>query len=191
MRRVVAAFVLACQMAVLSAQVRPVVPQGEYPTAGVSTPGVFAGDYLYVSGQGGENADGSVPATFDAQAERAFENLKSVVESAGLTMDHVVYTQVYLDDMQNFAAMNRAYAKYFPKAPPARACLGVAALHGSSIVISAVAIRDLRQKKVVAVPGYPTGRANLRGDPDQGSLIHLGHARSQSWHRQRSIGSRG
>ena len=155
MKRTVAAFVLACQIAVLSAQVRPVVPQGGHPTAGVSNPGVFAGDYLYVSGQSGENADGSTPATFEAQAERAFENLRSVVEGAGLTMEHVVYTQVYLDDMQNFAAMNRAYAKYFPKAPPARACLGVAALHGSSIVISAVAIRDLRQKKVVAVPGYP------------------------------------
>jgi reactive intermediate/imine deaminase len=154
MNRIVAGVVLVCQIAVLSAQVQPVVPPGEHPTAGLGTPGVFAGDYLYVSGQTGENVGSSTPATFDAQAERAFEKLKSVVESAGLTMEHVVYTQVYLDDMENFAAMNRVYAKYFPKAPPARACLGVAALRGSSIAISAVAIRDLSQKKVVAVPGY-------------------------------------
>jgi enamine deaminase RidA (YjgF/YER057c/UK114 family) len=95
-----------------------------------------------------------VPTTFAAQADRAFRNLKSAIESAGLTMEHVVYTQVYLDDMQNFAEMNRAYARYFPTAPPARACLGVAALPGSHIVMSAVAIRDLSQKKVVVVPGY-------------------------------------
>ncbi len=154
MKHIFAGWMLACQVTLLSAQIRPVVPESMPPLSGFNTPGVFAGDYLYIAGQGGENPDGSVPTTFDAQADQAFTKVKSVVERAGLTMDHVVYTQVYLDDMQNFAAMNRAYAKYFPKAPPARACLGVAALHGGSIVISAVAIRDLSQKKVVVVPGY-------------------------------------
>ncbi len=154
MKHVLAGFMLACQVALLSTQVRPAAAQNAPLPQGPNTPGVFAGDYLYLSGNAGENPGGSAPATFDEQAERAFANLKSVVERAGLTMDNVVYTQVYLDDMQNFAAMNRAYAKYFPKAPPARACVGVAALQGGSIVVSAVAVRDLSQKKVVVVPGY-------------------------------------
>jgi enamine deaminase RidA (YjgF/YER057c/UK114 family) len=146
MKHVLAGFMLVCQVTFLSAQVRPIPA----PNA----PGVFAGGYLYLPGVGGENPSGTVPGTFDEQAERAFANVKSLVERAGLTMDNVVYTQVYLDDMRNFAAMNRAYAKYFPKAPPARACVGVAALNGTSIVVSAVAIRDLAQKKVVVVPDY-------------------------------------
>jgi reactive intermediate/imine deaminase len=168
MRNLLAGFVVACQLTILNAQIQPVVPKNGAPLAGPYTPGVFAGDYLYVAGQGDQRPDGSAPATFDAQADQTFENVKAVVESAGLTMDHVVYTQVYLADMKNFDAMNRAYAKYFPKAPPARACLGVAALHGTSIEINAVAIRDLSQKKAIVVPGYkldePISAGILTGD---------------------------
>ncbi len=154
MKHALAGFLLACHLTVLGAQIHPVAANGPYPSAAPETPAVFAGNYLYVGGKGGANADGTMPATFDAQADRAFQNLKAAVENAGLTMQHVVYTQVYLDDMRNFASMNRAYARYFPTAPPARACLGVAALPGTHIVINAVAIRDLSQKKVVTVPGY-------------------------------------
>jgi reactive intermediate/imine deaminase len=156
MKYIVAGCMLACQVTLLSAQIRPIGLENALPRNGASTPGVFAGDYLYVAGQSGQSANGEVPNTFDTQADQAFANVKSVIEQAGLTMDHVVYTQVYLNDMQNFAAMNRVFAKYFPKAPPARACLGVAALPGGSIVVSAVAVRDLTQKKVVAVPGEKT-----------------------------------
>lgn len=154
MRTAFVGLLLACQFGVLNAQIQPVVPKNGPPLAGPYTPGVFAGDYLYVAGQGDQTADGRAPVTFDAQAAQTLENVKSIVESAGLTMDHVVYTQVYLADMKNFGAMNRVYAKYFPKAPPARACLGVAALHGTSIEINAVAIRNLSEKKAVVVPGY-------------------------------------
>ncbi len=154
MKYTLVAFLLACQITALSAQVQPVVSNVVSSSPNQGTPSVFVGDYLYIGGDGGERGNESAPATFDAQADRAFRNIKSIVESAGLSMEHVVYTQIYLDDMRNFEAMNRAYARYFPKAPPARACLGVAALHGTSIVVSAVAIRDLGQKKVVVVPGY-------------------------------------
>lgn len=154
MKYILAGFLLACQVTFLSAQIQPVISKHGPSLTGFNTPGIFAGDYLYISGEGDKTADGAVPATFEAQADQAFKNIKAVAEGAGLTMDHVVYTQIYLDNMNNFEAMNRAYAKYFPKAPPARACLGVAALGGTSIEINAVAIRDLSQKKVVVVPGY-------------------------------------
>ena len=51
-----------------------------------------AGDYVYVSGQGPRRPDGSLPPTFAAQVRQALDNIKAVVEAAGLTMDHVVYT---------------------------------------------------------------------------------------------------
>jgi enamine deaminase RidA (YjgF/YER057c/UK114 family) len=69
-------------------------------------------------------------------------------------MEHIVYTQVYLDDMQKFEQMNGIYAQYFPKAPPARATLGVAKLPGTPVEMNAVAVRDLAGKKPVLVAGY-------------------------------------
>jgi len=115
---------------------------------------VDAGDYIYISGQGSRGADGASPATFAAQARQALNNLKSVVESAGLTMDHVVYTTVYLTDISQYEEMNRVYGEFFGKTPPARAVLGVAALPDPAIEINAVAVRSLLERRAVAPPGY-------------------------------------
>ncbi len=95
-----------------------------------------------------------MPDAFADQVKQVLENVKAVVEASGLTMDHIVYTQVYLEDMQKFDQMNGIYAKYFPKTPPARATLGVAKLPGTPVEINAVAVRDLAAKKPVLVPGY-------------------------------------
>ncbi|MDP2997025.1 MAG: RidA family protein [Bryobacterales bacterium] len=112
--------------------------------------GILAGDYLYVSGQGAIDSSGRVPAAFDAQARLTLDNVKSVVEAAGLTMEHVVYTQVYLADLGNLAAFDRVWAGYFAKNPPARATLGVARMPVSTPVeVTAVAIRDLAAKRSI------------------------------------------
>jgi reactive intermediate/imine deaminase len=130
--------------------------------------GVAAGDSLYVSAQGGRGTDGRLPSTFEGQVERALENLKAVLEADGLTMAHVVYTQVYLEEIGAFESMNRVYARYFPEAPPARAVVGVARLPETPISINAVAIRDLSKKSVVALPGRssadPESPGILTGD---------------------------
>ena len=95
-----------------------------------------------------------MPETFAAQVQQALDNIKSVVEAAGLTMEHVVYTQVYLEDISKYEEMNRVFAQAFPKTPPARAVLGVAKLPGSSIQISAIAVRNLTERRAVYPPGY-------------------------------------
>jgi len=115
---------------------------------------VDAGDYIYISAQGPRGADGALPATFAAQARQTLNNLKSVVETAGLTMDHVVYTTVYLTDMSQYAEMNRAFGEAFGKIPPARAVLGVAGLSDPSIEINAVAVRNLADRRAISPPGY-------------------------------------
>jgi len=128
---------------------------------------VGVGDYLYVSGQSARASDGSLPSAFEEQVEQTLENVKAVVEADGLTMEHVVYTHVYLEDIQKLEAMNRIYAKYFPESPPSRAVLGVARLPGSPIVIDAVAVRSLSHRKVVSVPGHPSD-----GPESPGILTH-------------------
>src|SRR6476646_9791703 len=83
------------------------------------SPAVDAGDYVYISGQGLRKPDGASPTTFSAQVRQALDNVKAVVESAGLTVEHVVYTQVYLEDISKYDEMNRVFAAYFTKIPPA------------------------------------------------------------------------
>jgi reactive intermediate/imine deaminase len=138
----------------LNAQIRAVVPSSGPVPVGPYSPGVHAGDYLYVSGQGARSSNGTTPSSFEDQVRQTLENVKAVVEADGLTLEHIVYTHVYLEDINKFDAMNRIYAQYFPKAPPARATLGVAKLPGTPVEINAVAVRNLAHKKVVTVPSY-------------------------------------
>lgn len=131
-----------------------IVPKNGVPPIGPYSAGVSVGDYVYVSGQGAKKPDGQMPASFPDQVRQTLENVKTVLEAAGLSMNNVVYTQVYLEDMANFDAMNQVYAGYFPGTPPARATLGVSKLPGGTHVeINAVAIRDASQKKAVQVSG--------------------------------------
>ena len=66
-------------------------------------------------GQGPRRPDGSLPPTFAAQVRQALDNIKAVVEAAGLTMDHVVYTQVYLEDIGKYQDVNQVFAESFPQ----------------------------------------------------------------------------
>jgi reactive intermediate/imine deaminase len=117
-------------------------------------PSVDAGDYLYISGQGPRRPDGSTPPSFAQQAHQALENIRTVVEAAGMTMEHVVYLQVYLEDIHQYGELNKVFAEYFPKTPPARAVLGVARVPEPPIEITAVAVHDLSGKQPVYPPNY-------------------------------------
>lgn len=113
-----------------------------------------AGDYVYISAQGPHRPDGGLPADFAAQVRQALENVKTVVQSTGLTMEHVVYTQVYLEDISKYSEMNAAFGEFFPKDPPARAVLGVARNPDGLVQINAVAVRSLAERRAVYPPNY-------------------------------------
>jgi 2-iminobutanoate/2-iminopropanoate deaminase len=86
--------------------------------------------FLFVSGQIAidPGTQQLVEGDIAKQTERVMENLKGIVEAGGSSLDHVVKTTVYLSDMNEFAAMNAVYGRYFPTAPPARATVQVARL---------------------------------------------------------------
>src|SRR5260370_4894484 len=134
-------------------QIRAEVPPSSVGNR-ASSPGVDAGDYLYIPGQGPRGPDRSLRATFEAQVRQALDNVKSVVQTAGLTMEHVVYTQVYLEDIGKYRELNQVFADTFAKTPPARAVLGVAKLPEPAVQISAVAVRSLADRRAVILPGY-------------------------------------
>jgi reactive intermediate/imine deaminase len=146
------------------AQVRDVVPASSPTKANrIQSPAVDAGDYVYVSGQGPLRADGTLPETFSEQVRQSLANLKSVVEAAGLTMQNVVYTQVYLEDISKYDEVNRAFARVFAKIPPARAVLGVAKLPEAAIQINAVAVRNLADRTAVTPPNFKAEEATSPG----------------------------
>jgi reactive intermediate/imine deaminase len=162
--RILLAGLLFLSTSVVQAQLRAVDPAPASAAATrVYSPGVDAGDYLYVSGQGPRRPDGSLPATFEAQVKQALDNVKSVVQTAGLTMEHVVYTQVYLEDIGRHREMNQVFAEVFAKSPPARAVLGVAKLLEPSIQINAIAVRSLADRRAVYPPGYKSDESASPG----------------------------
>src|SRR5437667_9195784 len=128
-------------------QIRAVTPPHTAAVnAELGSPGIDAGDYVYLSGQGPLLVDGGTPANFADQVRQSLDNLKSVVQAAGLTMAHVVYVQVYLRNINRYLELNNVFADYFPSDPPARAVLGVARLpQEEEIQINAVAVRDLKE----------------------------------------------
>lgn len=80
--------------------------------------------------------------TIEEQTKLVLENLKAVLAAAGLTMDDVVSTSVFMKDLNEFKQMNEVYAQYFKDKPPARATVQVARLpRDVSIEISAIAAK--------------------------------------------------
>lgn len=114
-------------------------PMGPAPIS----PALKRGPMLYVSGQVGiDPATGKVVAPDIAgQTRQTLENLKALVEAAGMSLADVVKTNVFITDVANFAAMNAVYKEYFGQPYPARSTVGIALANDDLLVeIEAVAI---------------------------------------------------
>ncbi len=99
---------------------------------------------LYISGQipinplNGKIVEGGIKE----QTEQVMKNIEAILKKAGYTFDNVVKSTCLLDDMDNFAAMNEVYAKYYNTNPPARAAFGVVKLPlGVKIEIETIATK--------------------------------------------------
>jgi 2-iminobutanoate/2-iminopropanoate deaminase len=105
-------------------------PIGPYSQA------VRVNGFLFVSGQIAlDPKTGELTGTTVAeQTERVLENAKGIVEAAGSKMTHVVKTTVFLKDMNDFAAMNEVYARFFAATPPARSTVQVSRLPKDALV---------------------------------------------------------
>ena len=101
-------------------------------------------------------------------------------------MEHVVYTQVYLEDISKYREMNGVFAEVFAKTktPPARAVLGVAKLPEPSIQISAVAVRNLADRRAVYPPNYKSDESASPGILTRDRLFISGMPGSDPSQRQ-------
>ncbi len=105
---------------------------------------VWCGDMLFTSGQVPiDPATGAmVSGGIQEQAKQAMENVKGILESQGLSMDRAIKLTIFLDNMENFAAVNEVYTGYFKEAFPVRSAIGVAKLPLNALVeIECIAAR--------------------------------------------------
>ena len=112
---------------------------------GAYSQAVRHGNTLYISGQipldpaTQELVDGD----FDAQVERVFANLAAVAEAGGTRLEHTLKLGIYLVDMNDFAAVNKAMQRVFAEPFPARAAVGVASLpKGARVEADAIVAVD-------------------------------------------------
>jgi 2-iminobutanoate/2-iminopropanoate deaminase len=124
---------------------RQIVTTDRAPQAvGPYSQAVWAGDLLFCAGQIPlDPASGQmINANITEQTIRVLENIKALLASQGLGLDRVVKSTVFIQDMNQFAAMNEVYARYFPTNPPARSTVQVARLPKDALVeIEVIACR--------------------------------------------------
>ena len=104
---------------------------------------IEANGFVFASGQIPVNpATGEIPEGVEAQAEQVMINMKNLLEAAGTSMENVVKTSVFIQNMDDFATINAIYAKYFVNECPARACVEVAKLpKGVLLEMEAIAVK--------------------------------------------------
>ena len=105
---------------------------------------IEANGFVYTSGQLGIIPDTGVLAhNLAAQTVQALENLRSILQAAGLGLENVVKTTCYLKDMNDFVLFNDIYSQYFVTSKPARSCFEVARLPKDGLVeIEFVAVKE-------------------------------------------------
>ena len=105
-------------------------PLGPYSQA------IVDGDLIFVAGQGATDPVSGKKVTGDVRSEtkRTFENLRGILHAAGSSLDHVLKCNVYLRDINDFAAMNEVYETFFSPPFPARTTIQAGALPGGIAV---------------------------------------------------------
>ena len=102
-----------------------IIPPGTGTPIAPFVPGTLADGVVYVSGTLPFDKDNNVVHVGDATAQtrHVLETIKSVIETAGGTMDDVTFNMIFVTDWANYAKVNAVYAEYFPGTKPARYCI--------------------------------------------------------------------
>jgi 2-iminobutanoate/2-iminopropanoate deaminase len=106
---------------------KQVINMGAANPNAVLSPAIRVGDVVYASGQLGLSRQ-APDSTIEGQTRLSLDNTKRVLEAAGTTIENVVKCTVFLTRASDFQGMNRVYREFFPKDPPARSTVVVAAL---------------------------------------------------------------
>ena len=123
---------------------RRAVSSEEAPEAlGPYSQAIVAGGLVFCSGMAGiDPATGTIPEGIEAQTEQALVNLAAVLGEAGASMDDIVKTTIFYDDVEDFGRLNEVYARHMPDPPPARSAPAHIRLpRGLLVSIEAIAVQ--------------------------------------------------
>ncbi len=119
----------------------PIHPRDVAASSAPLSPAIAFGDLVFVSGQVSRDAEGRVVGdTIESQTRVTLENLQRVLSAAGLTLDRVVRTNVYLTSIGDLPAMNEVYREFFAESHPARTTVEVSALASKEYLVEIDAI---------------------------------------------------
>lgn len=109
---------------------------------GAYSQGIKAGDLVFTSGQLPiDPKTGEMPETIEEQTARSLQNVSAILEGAGSSLEQAIKLTVFLQDINDFAAMNEVYASFFKGDPPCRSAVEVAAIpKGAKVEIEAIAL---------------------------------------------------
>ncbi|HEY8715871.1 MAG TPA: RidA family protein [Candidatus Acidoferrum sp.] len=109
---------------------------GKPAGTGFITPLIVHGGTIYIAGQGAHSHDqkSEFPMDIDTHTKKVMDNVKTLVEAGGGTMDSILQLTVYLTKIDDYDGMNKVFKTYFPTGGPARTTVAVAALPGNSLV---------------------------------------------------------
>jgi 2-iminobutanoate/2-iminopropanoate deaminase len=123
---------------------RQAVTTDQAPAAlGPYSQAIVAGGLIFCSGMAGiDPASGTIPEGIEAQTEQALVNLAAVLGEAGASMDDIVKTTIFYDDVEDFGRLNEVYARHMPDPPPARSAPAHIRLpRGLLVSIEAIAVQ--------------------------------------------------
>ena len=110
--------------------------EGKPVGTGFITPLIIHSGVIYIAGQGAHSHDpeGKFPMDIETHTKKVMDNVKTLVETGGGSMDSILQLTVYLTKIDDYDGMNKVFKTYFPNGGPARTTVAVAALPGNSLV---------------------------------------------------------
>jgi 2-iminobutanoate/2-iminopropanoate deaminase len=125
---------------------RRVIQPKQFPYLGLPfSPAIVVGNTMYLAGVLGRDPSTTklVPGGIEAETRQALVNIREILREGGMELADVVTTTAYIVDFKDFEGYNKVYREFFPKDPPARATVGVAALNqGGRVELQMIAVRS-------------------------------------------------
>ncbi len=123
---------------------KQIITENAPKAIGPYSQGLSAGNLVFVSGQIPiDPKTGIMPETVEEQAKQVLTNLSGVLAQAGLSMNNVIKTVVFLADLNDFQTVNAIYESFFSAPFPARSCVQVAAIpKGAKLEIECIAVKE-------------------------------------------------
>jgi enamine deaminase RidA (YjgF/YER057c/UK114 family) len=151
-----------------------IVPVDSKPSAAPYSPGILVDGTLYVSGSGSRDASGNRPPDIKGKVKQALQNVRAVLQGAGMDYDNIAWLNVYLVHSADVDAMNQSYWSEIGADSPARTVIIVRALpDAEEVEINCIAVKDKTTRHSIWPEGWPRGKSIDPPAIQAGEVLYL------------------